>query len=247
MKKAKALLLSALMAAAPMAHADEGMWTLYNLPQAVYDQMKSYGFSLPYNDIYGSKDAIKNSVVLFGGFCSGVVVSPDGLVFTNHHCGFEAIRSHSTVEHDYMLKPISYTDFMKAVNKAVQWFELLQKAETSPADIQSSDDLKYIYVKSDYKLIQIELDKILYIEGLKDYIKIHLEDNPRPILSLVSMKMMEDKLPANRFIRIHRSFIVQKQKIKIIEKGRVVFGKDYIPISDSYKQELQNYVNKHTI
>ena len=91
------------MAAAPMAHADEGMWTLYNLPQAVYDQMKSYGFSLPYNDIYGSKDAIKNSVVLFGGFCSGVVVSPDGLVFTNHHCGFEAIRSHSTVEHDYML------------------------------------------------------------------------------------------------------------------------------------------------
>ena len=102
-------------------------------------------------------------------------------------------------------------------------------------------------MKSDYKLIQIELDKILYIEGLKDYIKIHLEDNPRPILSLVSMKMMEDKLPANRFIRIHRSFIVQKQKIKIIEKGRIVFGKDYIPISDSYKQELQNYVNKHTI
>lgn len=91
------------MAAAPMTHADEGMWTLYNLPQAVYDQMKSYGFSLPYNDIYGSNDAIKNSVVLFGGFCSGVVVSPDGLVFTNHHCGFEAIRSHSTVEHDYML------------------------------------------------------------------------------------------------------------------------------------------------
>ncbi len=86
-----------------MAHADEGMWTLYNLPQAVYDQMKSYGFSLPYNDIYGSNDAIKNSVVLFGGFCSGVVVSPDGLVFTNHHCGFEAIRSLSTVEHDYML------------------------------------------------------------------------------------------------------------------------------------------------
>ena len=107
--------------------------------------------------------------------------------------------------------------------------------------------MKYIYVKSDYKLIQIELDKILYIEGLKDYIKIHLEDNPRPILSLVSMKMMEDKLPANRFIRIHRSFIVQKQKIKIIEKGRIVFGKDYISISDSYKQELQNYVNKHTI
>ena len=134
-----------------------------------------------------------------------------------------------------------------ALDGYIQWFELCQKAENASEEIQSSENLKYIYVKSDYKLIQIELDKILYIEGLKDYIKIHLEDNPRPILSLVSMKMMEDKLPANRFIRIHRSFIVQKQKIKIIEKGRIVFGKDYIPISDSYKQELQNYVNKHTI
>lgn len=91
------------MAAAPMAHADEGMWTLYNLPQAVYEQMKGYGFDLSYNQIYGSQDAIKNACVLFSGYCSGVVVSPDGLVFTNHHCGFEAIRSHSTVEHDYML------------------------------------------------------------------------------------------------------------------------------------------------
>ena len=95
--------------------------------------------------------------------------------------------------------------------------------------------------------MQIELDKILYIEGLKDYIKIHTEDEPRPILSLISMRAMEEKLPADRFIRVHRSFIVQKQKIKVIDKGRIVFGKEYIPISDSYKQELQNYVNKHTI
>jgi len=107
--------------------------------------------------------------------------------------------------------------------------------------------MKYIYVKSDYKLVQIELEKILYIEGLKDYIKIHLEDMVRPILSLTSLKAMEEKLPADRFIRVHRSFIVQKPKIKIIEKGRIIFGKDYIPISDSYKQELQNYVNEHII
>ena len=148
---------------------------------------------------------------------SKIVPGNTRIIFTTAF-GQYALDGYKVNALDYLLKPISYTDFMKAVNKAVQWFELLQKAETSPADIQSSDDLKYIYVKSDYKLIQIELDKILYIEGLKDYIKIHLEDNPRPILSLVSMKMMEDKLPANRFIRIHRSFIVQKQKIKIIEK-----------------------------
>ena len=95
-------ILAALMAFGT-AKADEGMWTLYNLPQAVYQQMQAEGFKLPYADIYQSKDAVKNAVVNFSGYCSGVVVSPNGLVFTNHHCGFEAIRRHSTVEHDYML------------------------------------------------------------------------------------------------------------------------------------------------
>ena len=86
-----------------LARADEGMWTLYNLPNAVYEQMKQYGFELPMEQLYQSDNAVKNAVVNFGGFCTGVVVSPDGLVFTNHHCGFDAIRQHSTVEHDYML------------------------------------------------------------------------------------------------------------------------------------------------
>ena len=99
----KTILALSLALAALVARADEGMWTLYNLPQAVYEQMKGYGFALPYDRLYQSDNAIKNAVVNFSGYCSGVVVSPDGLVFTNHHCGFEAIRSHSTVEHDYML------------------------------------------------------------------------------------------------------------------------------------------------
>lgn len=99
----KITFILATLVAFATAKADEGMWTLYNLPQAVYQQMQAEGFKLPYSDIYKSKDAIKNAVVSFSGYCSGVVVSPDGLVFTNHHCGFEAIRSHSTVEHDYML------------------------------------------------------------------------------------------------------------------------------------------------
>ena len=91
------------MALSLPAHADEGMWTLYNLPTQVYDQMCGYGFQLPYGSLYQGDQAVKNAVVNFSGYCSGVVVSPDGLVFTNHHCGFESIRSHSTVEHDYML------------------------------------------------------------------------------------------------------------------------------------------------
>ena len=101
MKKLLFSLLTLLSAAT--AHADEGMWMLYNLPQAVYQQMQTEGYKLPYEQLYKADDAIMKSVVNFSGYCSGVVVSPDGLVFTNHHCGFEAIRSHSTVEHDYML------------------------------------------------------------------------------------------------------------------------------------------------
>ena len=99
----KKLLLTLACFATLGAKADEGMWTLYNLPQAVYETMKMEGYQLPYDKLYNSDDAIMKAVVNFSGYCSGVVVSPDGLVFTNHHCGFEAIRSHSTVEHDYML------------------------------------------------------------------------------------------------------------------------------------------------
>ena len=102
MKRILVILVS-LVSLAHLAHADEGMWTLYNLPPAIYEQMKQYGFELPMEQLYQSDNAVKNAVINFGGYCSGVVVSPDGLVFTNHHCGFDAIRQHSTVEHDYLL------------------------------------------------------------------------------------------------------------------------------------------------
>ena len=134
---------------------------------------------------------------------------------------------------DYLLKPISYSDFLQAANRALQWFE---RSEQTPKERES------IFIKSDYKLIQIELRHILYIEGLKDYIKIYEEGEPKPILSLMSMKAMEEMLPASRFIRVHRSFIVQKEKIRVIDRGRIVFGKSYIPISDSYKQAFQEFI-----
>lgn len=150
---------------------------------------------------------------------------------------------------DYLLKPISYADFLEAVGRARQWFDLQQRADAAPAPPAAPEaaEADFIYVKSDYKLVQIPLDKIRYIEGLKDYVKIHLEDESRPVLSLVSLRALEERLPASRFLRVHRSFIVQKSKITIIDKGRIVFGKDYIPVSESYKQELQNYVNEHII
>lgn len=141
---------------------------------------------------------------------------------------------------DYLLKPISYVDFMSAVNKAVQWFELKLCSQSSDTPLQ------YIYVKSDYKLVQVDLERVLYIEGLKDYVRIHIENEQKAITSLYSMKKMEEILPPDRFIRVHRSFIVQKSKIKIIERNRIVFNKVYIPISESYKQEWLNFINEHS-
>ncbi len=102
MKKSTLLIAGLLALGSTSMHADEGMWTLYNLPDAVYEQMVAEGFQLPENMLYGAPNAISNSVINFSGFCSGVVVSPNGLVFTNHHCGFSAINALSTVEHDYM-------------------------------------------------------------------------------------------------------------------------------------------------
>ena len=157
------------------------------------------------------------------------------IVFTTAF-GQYAIDGYRVNALDYLLKPISYPDFLQAANKALQWFDLVQKPEEKES----------IYVKSDYKLVQIELKKVLYIEGLKDYIKIYLEDSPKPILSLMSMKSMEELLPANRFMRVHRSYIVQKEKIRIIDRGRIVFDKTYIPISDSYKQAFQSFLDERS-
>ena len=139
---------------------------------------------------------------------------------------------------DYLLKPISYPDFLQAANKALHQHELMHR---SP-----QDEIDSIFVKSEYKLVQIKLKNILYVEGLKDYIKIYEEDNPKPVLSLMSMKAMEDLLPSSQFMRIHRSYIVRKDKIRIIDRGRIVFGKTYIPISDSYKQAFQEYLDRRS-
>lgn len=145
---------------------------------------------------------------------------------------------------DYLLKPVSYKMFLEAADKALQWFEL-KNMSSIESEKSITDDC--IYVKSDYKLLQIRLDDILYVEGLKDYVKIYLENTPRPVLSLCSMKTMEERLPTNRFLRVHRSYIVQKGKIRVIDRGRIVFGQVYIPVSDSYKQEWQAFLNEHSL
>ena len=139
-----------------------------------------------------------------------------------------AVDSYRVNALDYLLKPISYPDFLASANKALRWYELLRKPVSSEekeesASIAERGGMESIFVKSEYKLLQIELRKILYIEGLKDYVKIFVEDEPRPVLSLMSMKSLEDMLPSDRFVRVHRSFIVQPEKIKVIERNRIGF------------------------
>ncbi|MBR6283569.1 MAG: response regulator transcription factor [Muribaculaceae bacterium] len=142
---------------------------------------------------------------------------------------------------DYLLKPITYGTFLEACNKALQWFSLVEQAEAKPTPA-ADDEVKSIFVKSEYKLLQITLDSIRYVEGLKDYVKIYTIDSPRPILSLMNMKAMEQLLPPSRFIRVHRSFIVSKSKIREIDRNRIVFGDVYIPIGDSYKAAFQEFI-----
>jgi two-component system, LytTR family, response regulator len=162
--------------------------------------------------------------------------NPPKVIFTT---AFEqyALEGFKVDALDYLLKPISYPEFLNSVNKAKRWFELEDKP-VAPAARNS------IFVKSDYKLVQIEFKNILYIEGLKDYVKFYLEGNEKPVLSLMSMKSLEENLPETRFMRVHRSFIVNLDKIKTIERNRIVFGKEYIPVSDNYKEKFQQFVNE---
>ena len=145
---------------------------------------------------------------------------------------------------DYLLKPISYSDFLVAAEKALQWFSMRQSAASVAA---APNAAKTIFVKTEYRLQQIELAKVLYIEGLKDYVKIYVEGAAHPILSLMSLKSLESLLPSDSFIRVHRSYIVQPSKIAIIERNRIVFGKEYVPISDNYRQAFYDFLASHSL
>ena len=128
---------------------------------------------------------------------------------------------------DYLLKPISYEDFLRATEKAQDWYNILQKRE-------AYNDDRIMFIKSEYKLLRVCFDDILYVEGLKDYVRICLK-NGEKIMSLMSMKKLEDYLPHPEFLRTHRSYIVHMPEVRSIDRFRIVFGDVFIPISDNYK------------
>ncbi|MGD0343071.1 MAG: LytTR family DNA-binding domain-containing protein [Bacteroidales bacterium] len=141
---------------------------------------------------------------------------------------------------DYLLKPISYVDFLKSANKVKSWLDThRQKAD----QVKSNKD--FLFIKSEYKILRINFDDIKYIEGMSEYIKIHLV-NSKPVMTLLSIKSIEEQLPSERFMRVHRSYIVNLEKISVIERSRIIFdGNVYIPVSDQYKSKFQSYIDKN--
>ncbi len=169
-----------------------------------------------------------------------IVPSTCRIIFTTAYDRY-AIEGFKVNALDYLMKPISYEEFVGAANKALQWVELRRRAD------ELDNNKRYIIVKSEYKQVQIPIDKIQFIEGLKDYVKIYVEGEKRAILTLTSMKTIERYLPATEFLRVHRSFIVNTSKISIIERNRIVFGNHYIPVSESYKQAFNDYVAGYSL
>lgn len=143
---------------------------------------------------------------------------------------------------DYLLKPFSYEEFLKAVQKAYKQAEL----EHNTLPVADANN-QFLFLKSEYKIRRINFNDILYIEGLKDYIKVFVKNEAKPIMSLNSLRSIEQKLPEEKFMRVHRSFIVNLEQIETIDRSRIVFGKEYIPVSDQYKEKFQTYIDKNFI
>ncbi|AZI39772.1 LytR/AlgR family response regulator transcription factor [Epilithonimonas vandammei] len=139
---------------------------------------------------------------------------------------------------DYLLKPFDYNEFLNASTKARSYFESQQSVSVSKPEKKQ----EFFFVKSEYKQIKINFSEILYIEGLKDYVKIYLKDNPKPILTLMSLKKLEEELPSENFMRIHRSYIIALDKIEAIERNHIVIGKEQIAIAPNYKDSLMEYI-----
>jgi len=162
-----------------------------------------------------------------------------GIIFTTAYSEY-AVEGFKVEAIDYLLKPIGYDDFLKAAIKAKFLFE---SKEQKYSAVKTNQD--HLFVKSEYKIMRIELSEIKFIESMHEYVRIHLTMD-KPVMTLLSLKAIAELLPKERFMRVHRSFIVNKEKIKIVERNRIIFDNNtYVPVSDQYKSAFQEFINKH--
>jgi DNA-binding LytR/AlgR family response regulator len=165
--------------------------------------------------------------------------NPPKIVFVTAYSEY-AIEGFRVDAIDYLLKPISYGDFLKTANKIRSWYDSQYR---QPEEIKSNKE--FLFIKSEYKILRIDFNDIKYIEAMSEYIRIHLISS-KPVMTQLSMKSIEEQLPDDRFMRVHRSFIINLSKISVIERNRIVFdGSIYIPVSDQYKSKFQSYLDKN--
>lgn len=160
------------------------------------------------------------------------------VVFTTAYSEY-AIEGFKVDAVDYLLKPIGYSDFLKSANKVKSLFELKENlAETTKSPVD------HIFVKADYKLIRVDLNEIKFIESMHEYVRIHLLAG-KPVMTHVTMKSIEQQLPTDKFMRVHRSYIVNLEKVKVVERNRIVFENSvYIPVSEQYKEKFQAFIDR---
>lgn len=145
---------------------------------------------------------------------------------------------------DYLVKPFDYAEFLRSASKAQAYAELVNKPSPAlPVPVQEPEE-EYLFLKVEYQLVRVAFNDILYIEGLKDYVKVHLASEAKPLLSLTSLKALEEKLPGRRFMRIHRSFIVALDKITAVSRNKVQIGQEYIPVSEQYKEAFNQFLSR---
>ena len=173
---------------------------------------------------------------------------PPLVVFTTAYSEY-AVEGFKINAVDYLLKPFGLDDFRRAANRLKERIEAVPQTSaptpttSHPSPIPSDDD-DSIFVKTDYKVIKIAISDIRYVEAMSEYLKIHLDSQPKPIITLLSMKKMEERLP-DYFMRIHRSYIINLKQIQEVNKNRVIMDADtYLPIGDNYRDAFNDYLNK---
>ena len=169
------------------------------------------------------------------------ILSPKTMIVFTTAFDRYAVESYKVNAIDYLLKPIAYDAFLHSANKALQMLE----TRSTHKSVKSEE--RFFYVKSEYKLIRILIDDILYIEGLKDYVKIRLAAPQKSVNCLMNMKALEDYLPQQDFMRVHRSYIVNLKRVEAIDRLRIVIGDTFIPISDTYKDAVTQFIASHTV
>lgn len=162
------------------------------------------------------------------------------IIFTTSFSEY-ALEGYKVNALDYLLKPFSFSDFFAAAQKALKWFEMVENSEQKK---QENEPVVGIFVKSEYQLIHLLYDDILYVEGLKDYVKIYTQNSSKPTLSLMSLKTLENELPPRLFVRVHRSYIVHLKKIERINKNRIQISGREIPIGETYRQQFFSMLEK---